>query len=173
MFKIKTLLKNNKLISVGFIVILLLFLAIYLSPRNTPQVPPVNTISTPKGQNPPVVQVGPELKYIKAIPLEGNRETFDTFSKTFFEFSADLDQSSANVVMSPYIAVKATVYESEKKVLVVEPIKTPWIDGVEYTITINSGLRGVAGEELRQEIKYRFSVTQPAVFEGGDPIPTK
>jgi len=168
MNKIKTTLNNKKtlFIAVGVVSVVLLLL-LFISRKRIPS----NNTVIHGGQSPPVVQTAPELKFIKATPLEGSRETFDTFSQTFFEFSADIDQNSANITVLPHVAVKVTAYESEKRVLVVEPVKTPWSDGVEYTITINRGLRGVAGEELKQDVQYKFSNTQPAVFEGGDPIP--
>lgn len=144
----------------------------------TPTPPPLHVGSEPSEPRPhksvvtPVTKQAPELELLRAIPSSGPRETFDSFSQTFFEFSAALDGNSASVSASPHISLSAKVYKSEERVLVIEPISTAWLDGVEYTITIHSGLRGLAGEELRDEIKYRFSVTQPDAFEGGDPPPS-
>jgi len=169
MNKIKSVFKTRKklIFAAGVaLVVLTLFLSISLRQTSPVVKPPISA----GNQNPPVVQSAPELKFIAANPPEGPQETFDVFAQTFFEFSADVDQSTARVSVSPNIAVKATVYSGEKKVLVIEPTKKPWADGVEYTITIAPGLRGIAGEELTQEVKYTFSNTEPAVFEGGDPV---
>lgn len=171
MNKIKAVFSNKKalFIVVGVILVaLLLFLFI-----NRKQILPTDDTGISGGQNPPVVQVAPELKFVKAIPPEGPRETFDVFAQTFFEFSTDVDQNTARVTVIPNLAVKATVYESEKRVLVIEPAKTPWSDGVEYTIIINQGLRGLGGEELRKKVEYKFSNKQPPFFEGGDPVKVK
>jgi hypothetical protein len=170
MNKIKAIVKNKKIILGTAVIIILVVL---LLPRSVylGQLPPVVSPDTPGNQSPPVVQTAPELNLVTVNPPEGPRETFDTFAQTFFEFSADVDQTTARITVTPTITVKATVYDSEKKVLVIEPTKKAWTDGVAYTITINRGLRGVGGEELRQDVSYSFSNTQPEVFEGGDPIP--
>lgn len=173
MLQIKELLKNKKrtFLIVGiFLFIVVLILYLFLLNGQNPLIPGPVVVNN---SVPPVVIHAPELMLTKVTPSAGNRETFDTFSQTFFEFSSDLDEVSASVNVTPNILIGARVYKEEPRVLVIEPTKTPWSDGVEYTITINQGLRGLGGEELKQKVEYKFSNKQPAVFEGGDPIPVK
>ncbi|MBU0649903.1 hypothetical protein KKG63_01740 [Patescibacteria group bacterium] len=149
MDRIKALLKKKKVVAIIFGLCLLAVLLIVL---NLGRELPGTAINPRIDQSPPpVVQTAPDLNFIEANPPEGLRETFDTYSQTFFEFSADVDHSSARVSVSPRIAVSALVYEAAKKVLVIEPTTTPWQEGASYIITIEPGLRGVGGEELKQK----------------------
>jgi hypothetical protein len=163
-------LKNKKAVLVVGLVLLVLMIFVFLFNSDT-LLPPV--VTDPIDKPAPVVVTMPELKFVAVTPDEGNRETFDTLSQTFFEFSAALDQTSAQVVVTPAIPIKTTVYEGQKNVLVIEPSSVEWKVGVQYVVTIKPGLRGAGGEELKKEIDYKLSVTVPEVFEGGDPIITR
>jgi len=162
MQKLKNLFRNKKfLVGLSIVLLILVVIGLFL------------VFGGPKGvvrPKPPVVATAPELTLIKIDPSAGPRETFDPYSQTFFEFSADLNQQSAKVTVSPYIPVAVSVYQEEKRVLVVEPTQK-WVDGVDYSIVIELGLHGVGGETLKNSINYSFSITQPAVFNGGDPLP--
>ena len=117
----------------------------------------------------PVVTTKNELKLVKTTPPAGKREVPDSFTQTYFEFSSDIDEKSADVSVTPDIALRIRVYANEPRVLVIEPQQVPWKDGVEYTITINK-LRSMYGDELPKPVEYKFSNTPPTIVEGGDPI---
>ena len=159
MLQVKELVKNKKrvLLFIGSVLIITV-LVFYLLSK-----PVIINNSVP-----PVVTNVPELSLIKTTPATGNRETFDPFSQTFFEFSSDLDTATVNVSVTPDIIISATVNKKEPRILVIEPTKVPWADGVEYTIVVKN-LRGINGDELKKPVEFRFSITQPAELFGGDP----
>jgi len=156
--------KHTVLVAI-FVVIFVVFIGFLIRDGTTPLRPPVIVNTTV----PPVIIDTPELILAGIVPQSGPRVTVDAFSQTFFEFTADLDEASARVSVSPYISTKSRVYQGAPKTLVIEPSNTPWVDGVEYTITV-SELKGVAGEVLRNPVIYKFSIQQLTEVEGGDPI---
>lgn len=160
-------LKRNKWLILGFVVclVVLVLLVGYFDRTSGPARPPVNS-----NEVPPVVVTVPQLKLLETIPAEGIREDVDTYSQTRFTFSAPIVLTSATVTTSPSISVQKFVHGATPDTLVVEAGTMPWVTGVEYKITINKGLRGVNGEELQNDVVYKFTNNPPEVidYEGSD-----
>ena len=165
--KIKQLLKKRKtiILAVSAAVLVLVFVLLFNKGGIVPE--PVS----PGQQNPaPVVIVAPKTDFIEATPPQGLHETYDIYEQIFFKFSSDINQNLVRVSVTPSAQIKATVYEGKKDTVVVEPMGSPWKENIEYTISINPGVVGTGGEELKQKVEYKFTLKQPEVFEGGDPI---
>lgn len=170
MRKIKELINKDKKIVLLILSVLLVLVVFFYFFSLSDRIPLIPGPVVVNNSVPPVVTNAPELLLVKVNPLSGNRESLDTFSQTFFEFSVDLNESSAHVTVTPYVSVSTKVYKTEPRVLVIEPLRVPWADGVEYTIIIKK-LWGINGEELKKSIEYKFSNIQPKEFIGGDPAP--
>jgi len=165
--KIKQLFKKRMtvILVASAVVIILVFLLFFNKDELAPEP------AFPGQQNPaPVVIVAPKIDFIEAIPPQGLHETYDIYEQIFFKFSSDINQNLVRVSVSPSAQIKTTVYEGQKDTVVVEPTGSPWKENTEYTISINPGVMGTNGEELNQKVEYRFTLKQPEVFEGGDPI---
>lgn len=159
------LIKNKKWVVLGISACLIIVVVMFIFskyPSETTR-PPVNT-----NEVPPVIVTGPELKIVGVSPAEGLREDVDRYSSTSFKFSAPVDITTVQITVMPVLNINKFVYESSPNTLVVEAGKSPWLSGVEYTITIKKGLKGLGGEELKEDLTYRFTNRPPEVidFEG-------
>ncbi|PIS22428.1 hypothetical protein COT50_02025 [candidate division WWE3 bacterium CG08_land_8_20_14_0_20_41_10] len=161
---VNLLFKNKRRVGLIVGLITLMFVFYLLSSGGyLPSTPPVIV----NNSTPPVVLNTAELVLVNTNPQVGHRETVNPFSQTFFEFSADLDEKSAVVTTSPYIVINTKVYKTDPRTLVVEPSKSPWIDDIEYTITIKK-IKGINGDELKNPVEYKFSNTVLTEVVGGD-----
>lgn len=119
---------------------------------------------------PPVTVVTPEITLVSIDPSAGSRQSVDTRTFTAFEFSAPVNADAVVVQISPYIALKKSVFSDRSNILYVEPQSTAWVSGTNYTIIIKKGFVGLNGEELKQDVIYTFSNTPPDAIYLDGPI---
>lgn len=154
-------------LALSALVILGVFVVMFLFGSATPQnnLPPVN------GNNvPPVVVTTPSLDVVSIEPPAGKRESIDGFIPTIFKFSSSVDVASLRVEVFPTIVLKKIVFPEKPDSVFIEPERTPWQSGVTYTLKIKAGLKGVSGEELKQDVEYSFSNTPPEYINLSNPI---
>lgn len=161
------LLKRRWYLALSVLVILGVLVVVFLLGSATPQnnLPPVN------GNNvPPVVVTTPSLDVVSIEPPAGKRESIDGFTPTIFKFSSSVDVASLRVEVFPTIVLKKVVFPEKPDSILIEPEKTPWQSGVTYTLKIRAGLKGISGEELKQDVEYSFSNTPPEYIDLANPI---
>jgi hypothetical protein len=127
--------------------------------------------------NPPLYQVvdkepgaggtGTYLELVNVFPESGEVITLNTYHPISFEFSQPIDVETARVSLNPSVLLYSlTVQGDDENILTITPRpKTPWQEGVTYSIVIN-GLESVVGSSLKEKVTHIFQLTEP---EGFDP----
>ena len=94
------------------------------------------------------------LRFVRANPRSGRRESIDSMESFKLEFSAPVNPDTVSITVDPPLELKAVVFDGDLNSLVISPSSSGWENEVRYDITVD--VQGFSGERLTRPVDYVY-----------------
>ena len=138
MIKMKAFLKKYRLVLILFVIFLLAVSFLLIKRAQAPAPSPTPTPAP--------------LKLIQFYPPQGEQEIAVPLVTLSYTFSAQVDPSSANIVVTPFVGFELST-DATGKILYITPT-SEWKYNTEYKVTIN--INSKEGVALSSPVEHSF-----------------